>query len=272
MKENGYILLHRDLMENWVWQDEIFTKGQAWVDLLMLVNHSDNDKVLINNKFISVKRGETITSKLKLAKRWGWSRKKLDKFLGLLERDGMATTESTPHYTTIKVLNYNVYQTNKKDFAQRNAQQKEQPKEQQKHNGGSNGGTQTINDLNNELNNDNQLKDIVPYKKLVDYINKLTGKSWTSTAKKTQQVIKARFNEGYTYEQAISAIDESYKHWSKSGELDNMHPTVIFNGKFERRIDGGLYSSFNNKQDKPKTQFELEQEQIVKDRYSKYKV
>ena len=31
-------------------------------------------------------------------------------------------------------------------------------------------------------------------------------------------------------------------------------------------------NNFNNKQEKPKTQFELEQEQIVKDRYSKYKV
>lgn len=43
MKNNGYILLHRDIMDNWVWQDEVFTKGQAWVDLLMLVNHNDNE-------------------------------------------------------------------------------------------------------------------------------------------------------------------------------------------------------------------------------------
>lgn len=252
MKTNGYILLHRDLMNNWVWQDESFTKGQAFVDLLMLVNHSDNEKVLINNKFISVKRGETITSKLKLSKRWGWSRKKLDKFLKLLESDGMVTTNSTPHYTTLKVLNYAQYQQNKKVIAQPIAQ----PKGNQLHNSGSNGGTQTNNELNNELNNDNQ-KIIIPYKKIIDYLNEKVNRKYKSTTKKTQSLIKARFNDGFTYDDFVKAIDNSYQFWSNKGDLSNMKPKTLFNGDFEGRVTNDSYG-WNNKQGVEESDYERE--------------
>jgi uncharacterized phage protein (TIGR02220 family) len=242
VKNNGYILLHRDLMDNWVWQDEVFTKGQAWVDLLMLINHSDNDKVLINNKFISVKRGETITSKVKLAARWQWSRKKLDKFLKLLEGDKMVTTNSTPHYTTIKVLNYAQYQQNKKVFAQPNAQ----PKDHELHNSGSNGGTQTSNDISNVLNNDKQ-KDTVPYKKIIQYLNDKCGTQYKSTTKKTQKLIKARYNEGFTLEDFKQAIDNAYNFWSNKNDLTRMNPKTLFNGEFEGRVTNDSYGW-----DKPK--------------------
>ena len=119
----------------------------------------------------------------------------------------------------------------------------------------------TDSDSVRDIDTDKKDKDTVPYKKVVDYINELANKNWTHTAKKTQKLIKARFNEGFTYEQAISAIDESYKHWSKSGKLDNMHPTVIFNGDFERRVDGGMYSFDKTK---PKTKAQQDKDNFYK--------
>ena len=35
---NGYIKLHRSLMDNPLWTEKPFSRGQAWVDLLMLAN------------------------------------------------------------------------------------------------------------------------------------------------------------------------------------------------------------------------------------------
>lgn len=53
----GWICLHRDIRSHWLWQDKPFSKGLAFVDLLLLANHSDG-RLLVGNKLIFVKRGE----------------------------------------------------------------------------------------------------------------------------------------------------------------------------------------------------------------------
>ena len=37
----GWIKLHRTLQDNKLWYSEPLTKGQAWVDLILLANHKD---------------------------------------------------------------------------------------------------------------------------------------------------------------------------------------------------------------------------------------
>lgn len=105
----GYIKLYRDIQEHWIWQDKPFSKGQAWIDLLMTANHDEN-KVVLGNKIILVERGCLITSEVKLAKRWGWSRCKVRTFLELLVNDGMIDKKSDSKKTYLKILNYNVWQ------------------------------------------------------------------------------------------------------------------------------------------------------------------
>lgn len=149
----------------------------------MTVNHTPN-KALVNNKFVPVDRGETLTSKLKLAKRWGWSRKKLDNFLLLLENDKMAHTESTPHYTTIKVLNYAQYQTNKNNLEQHYTQ----PTIQQK----SNGSTQ----ISNDIINSNENKERIDYVELKTYYNSFPNlPNIRSLSVKRKDAIKLRVKE-----------------------------------------------------------------------------
>ncbi len=105
----GWISLHRQIWESWIWKDKPFSKGQAWIDLLLLVNHKD-DKTLIDNKLITVLRGSHITSQLKLMDRWGWGKERVRNFLKLLEADGMILVETTTRYTLITITNYDTYQ------------------------------------------------------------------------------------------------------------------------------------------------------------------
>ena len=86
----SYIRLSRKIREHWIWEDAELLK--RWLDLLMLVNYSEG-KFLCNGKLINVDVGEHYTSEEKLAKRWGISRKSVDKFLKLLESDGMIEIE-----------------------------------------------------------------------------------------------------------------------------------------------------------------------------------
>lgn len=101
--------LYRSVMETDLWQDKPFTRGQAWVDLIMLANHMDKE-FLFDSTYISVERGSFITSKRKLSERWGWSITKLTKFLNELEKVEMLAQNSDTKKTTLKILNYEKYQ------------------------------------------------------------------------------------------------------------------------------------------------------------------
>ena len=92
-----------------VWENGVFDKRSAWIDLILMANHEDN-KFLFGNQIIYVKRGEFITSEKKLMSRWGWSKNKLRSFILLLENDKMIVKKSDHKKTTISIVNYGKYQ------------------------------------------------------------------------------------------------------------------------------------------------------------------
>lgn len=105
----GWQKVYRDITSHWLWEDKPFSRGQAFIDLLLMVNHQDK-KILFNGDLIEVKRGSKITSLRKLSEEWGWSTKKTKKFLELLEKDNMITVKSDNKKTLITVENYSLYQ------------------------------------------------------------------------------------------------------------------------------------------------------------------
>ena len=77
---DGWLILHRKLGDNPLWLDEPFTRGQAWVDLLMLANHSPGF-IHVQGMKISLMRGDVGKSENTLAARWKWSRGKVRRFI-----------------------------------------------------------------------------------------------------------------------------------------------------------------------------------------------
>lgn len=107
----GWISIHRKIQDNLIWEDKPFSRGQAWIDLLLLANHEDR-QVLFNGNAIQVKRGEKITSLRQLSERWGWSVTKVKKFLNLLSDEKMISYKSDSKKTVYSIVNYEVYQDN----------------------------------------------------------------------------------------------------------------------------------------------------------------
>lgn len=106
----GWIKLHRKIQDHWLYQEKRkFSRFEAWIDLLMMVNHEDS-KVVLGNEIVEVKRGQRITSIRQLCDRWGWSNTKVTQFLKLLETDGMIRYESDRKKTVITIVNYDFYQ------------------------------------------------------------------------------------------------------------------------------------------------------------------
>lgn len=108
---DGWISLHRKLQEHWLWQEKrVFSKAEAWIDIIWTVNHSANT-VLIGNITLKCERGESLLSLESWAKRWNWkTRKRVLNFLRTLEENEMIIVKSETVTTRITVLNYDTYQ------------------------------------------------------------------------------------------------------------------------------------------------------------------
>lgn len=105
-KKLGFIPLYRSIKEHWVWNnDEPFSKGQAWIDLLLSVNHEDK-KIKIGCTIVTIHAGQMWTSYVKLARSWGWSRKRVYRFINMLKSDGMILMDGTANGTLLTLVNY----------------------------------------------------------------------------------------------------------------------------------------------------------------------
>ena len=101
-KNLGWVKLHRTLAYNKLWLSEPFTKGQAWVDLLMLAG-----------------RGGVVKASYQwLADRWHWCKAKAYRFIMWLKSEGMVefsetqseTVSETASETAFRLINWEKYQ------------------------------------------------------------------------------------------------------------------------------------------------------------------
>lgn len=103
----GWISLHRKILEHWIWENEKYFK--AWVWMLLRANHESN-KILFGADLINIKRGEFITSLNNIQMNTGLTMRATRTFLTLLEKDKMIVKKSTSKTTKITILNYDSYQ------------------------------------------------------------------------------------------------------------------------------------------------------------------
>ncbi|PKE57514.1 DnaD domain-containing protein [Macrococcoides caseolyticum] len=149
----GWISLHRSIEKHWLYEEERkFSRFEAWVDLLLMVNHSDN-KTMIDGKLVTVKRGQRITSLRKLGDRWNWSLTKVDAFLKLLEEDKMIVLKKDTKKTLVTIVNYDIYQNN--DLEKRH--RKDSEKTVKEHRKDSEKTQKKTNNNVNKENNDNKV-------------------------------------------------------------------------------------------------------------------
>lgn len=92
MPRQGWIKLHRSLVDNPIWLQKPFSEGQAWVDLLMLAETEEKDFV-VNGCAIHQKPGEVWETKKSLMERWGWTRYALERVLTAWEAEKMISVQ-----------------------------------------------------------------------------------------------------------------------------------------------------------------------------------
>jgi hypothetical protein len=104
-----WIKLNTQITEHWLWDSKPFSKGQAWVDLLLMAETYTHSNLWRGN-LTEFKKGDVCRSFAFLADRWGWNRKAVKRFLSVLEDDQMVTLNVTKRRTTITIVNYGKFQ------------------------------------------------------------------------------------------------------------------------------------------------------------------
>ena len=108
---SGWIKLHRDIQDHWIFKKEEYLK--AWILLLIKANHKDY-KTLFLDQLVEVKRGEVVVSYAKFGAELMWSSSKVRRFLKMLEKDKMIFIFPEKKWTHLSILNYETYQHNGK--------------------------------------------------------------------------------------------------------------------------------------------------------------
>lgn len=106
---NGWIKLDRSITDHWLWESKPFSPAQAWIDLLMMAAHSTGTREW-KGSFIVQHRGEVFTSMVALADRWGWSYKKVGRYIRALEGDKMVQRGDLPKGIRLTIENYTKFQ------------------------------------------------------------------------------------------------------------------------------------------------------------------
>ncbi|PRR70888.1 DNA replication protein DnaD [Clostridium thermopalmarium] len=235
----GWISLYRSIQDHWLWQEKPFSKGQAWLDLLLSANHQDK-KIVFDSNLIEVKRGEFITSIRKLCERWGWSNSKVKKFLDLLQDDGMIYYKSDTKKTAINIVKYKTYQIlsdtkNVTETAQTNHRNiTETP---QKH---TNNNDNNVNNYNNDNNysscSTGSIEEITQY-----YCGKAGIVEFNINPTETQTIIQL-INE-VPLEIIKQGIDEAFNNYKPKFQGDK-----IKSFKYCEPVIKSLYAKLNSKE------------------------
>lgn len=226
----GWISLHRKIMNHWLYEEKrVFSRFEAWIDLILAANHKDT-RFPLGNEIIEAKRGQVITSELKLMEKWGWSKTKLRNFLELCEKDGMIVKKSDRKKTTITIVNYGDYQnseTTERLFGD-HTETTRRPRED------------TINNDNND-NNEISISTTTGGEDILEVYVK-TFKSFT-VSDNMKGFISKLLREGHSEE----FIKEVMYECGESSERPNFK---LFQAIAERWIKDGITSREENRQRK----------------------
>lgn len=86
--------------------------------------------------------------------------------------------------------------------------------------------------------NKGDVKSLVPYEKIISYLNKRTSQNYRFNGKKTRRHILARWAEGFSLEDFYYVIDVKTQDWGENPEFRKyLRPETLFGPKFESYLN-----------------------------------
>ena len=120
MNNNGWIKIHRKIMDNCIYKDAHLL--HLFIHCLLKANHKAN-KFLFNDKEMIIERGQFITGRLQLAEDLNVNSSLVYRKLKILENLKIVNIKSNNKFSLVTVLKYNTYQDLINTNEQQNGQQ-----------------------------------------------------------------------------------------------------------------------------------------------------
>jgi hypothetical protein len=107
----GYVALHRKIQDHAFYKEKrVFSKYEAWIDILMEAQHKlEDQEVIIGMRSVTCGYGQSVKSLRTWAQRWQWSAKKVSRFFDLLKKMNQIRLENVTVTSRLTVLNYGKY-------------------------------------------------------------------------------------------------------------------------------------------------------------------
>lgn len=106
---SGTVNIARSLFHDAAFKDQPFTEREAFMWMVMEASWKDREK-RIDNKVVSLKRGQLAASIRFMAEAWSWEKSTVDRFLKRLKNRDMIGTDSGTGVNVITICKYSEYQ------------------------------------------------------------------------------------------------------------------------------------------------------------------
>ena len=242
-KKGGWVKIHEKMLSN-----PVVCKDSdhlaLWVYLLVKAVWKDTPQVFGGEKII-LKPGQYITGRKKISEDLKIHESKVRRILDDFESDQQIERKVTNRATLITLINWGKYQ-----IKEENRPTTDQPP------------TTKEDYIDSSIINNTTY--IVEIKEIVNYLNFCGETSYKSTTQKTQQLIRARINEGVVLEDFKDVIYHKandflkpQKHY-KQDMSKYYRPETLFGTKFEGYLnDYKQYEDRDNEQEYQKWKEEL---------------
>ncbi|RXG62862.1 hypothetical protein ES695_20020, partial [Candidatus Atribacteria bacterium 1244-E10-H5-B2] len=205
---------------------------KIWFYLVNEVNYKDSKQFARGSSFIKYEwiMRKTKTTKNEVAHCIKW----------LKSATMIATAKATGGFT-VKVLNYNAFQSLENYKSDSKSDSKGKTKATQKQHK-----SHTILKKVKKVKNKKDITKVISsvglkpnYALIINYLNKKTGSNFDPKNKSTMELIRARFNEGRTVKDFVTVIDKKIETWLADDKMNKyLRPSTLFNRtKFENYLN-----------------------------------
>lgn len=262
--DNGWIKLHRKIIKNPVVMKDPDHLA-VWIYLLLTATHEDYP-TLYGGKLITLKPGQLVTGRKKIAAETKVEVHKVERILKLFKTTQLIEQQAKPYGSVISIVKWSEYQQNEQQNEQRVSNERATSEQR----------VSTIQEQKNK-----RTKEYIygaECERIVSYLNEQTGSHYKPTSRKTRNMIQARMNEGFSVSDFLEVIDKKNKEWSGTPMARFLRPETLFGTKFEGYLNQVIIKEkpVSNQPEPPKYKLlepepEVETTQMPEELRKKYK-